>query len=83
MAAPRVRFATVTVMRGPGAVELLDEATALLRRTPFPILAVYLLGSLPFWLAVVYYFFDMTQSANAEDRMPAEAFALTLLYFWM
>jgi hypothetical protein len=83
MAAPTARFTTIGALRGPGAVELLDEAGALLRRAPLPVVAIYLLGSLPFWLGVIYFFFDMTQSANAEARMPGEALALALLYFWM
>jgi hypothetical protein len=83
VAVPNVRFTTAGSLRGPGAVELLDEAAALLRSTPMPVVAIYVLGSLPFWLGVIYFCFDMTQSVNAEARMPGEALALTFLYFWM
>jgi hypothetical protein len=85
VAAPHAnaRFTTAGSVRGPGAVELLDEAAALLRSAPMPVVAIYLLGALPFWLGVIYFCFDMTQSVNAEARMPGEALALTLLYFWM
>jgi hypothetical protein len=83
MAPPGSRFSTHGALRGPGAVELLDQAIALLRRLPFPVVAIYLLGSLPFWLGVIYFYFDMTQSVNAEARLPGEALGLTLLYFWM
>jgi hypothetical protein len=83
VAAPNARFTTAGSLRGPGAVELLDEAAALLRSAPMPVVAIYVLGSLPFWLGVIYFCFDMTQSVNAEARMPGEALALTLLYFWM
>jgi hypothetical protein len=83
MASPASRFTTNDSLRGPGAVELLDEAAALLRRAPLPVVAIYLLGALPFWLGVIYFCFDMVQSANAEARMPGEALALAVLYFWM
>jgi hypothetical protein len=83
MASPNARFTTAGSVRGPGAMELLDEAAALLRSAPLPVVAIYLLGSLPFWLGVIYFCFDMTQSANAEARMPGEALLLTVLYFWM
>ena len=83
MSTPPARFTTARAVQGPGAVELLDEAGALLRRAPLPVMGVYLLGSLPFWLGLIYYAFDMTQSVNAEAHLVGEALALTLLYFWM
>ena len=45
--------------------------------------SVYYLGALPFWLAFVYFFFDMTQSADADAHLPREALLLTVLYFGM
>ena len=83
MAESKIRFAGVESHRGPGAIELLDESLALLRRAPFSLLTIYLLGSLPFWLGVIYFVFDLTLSANAESRLPPEALELTVLYFWM
>ncbi len=83
MAAPQARFSTESSLRGLPAVELLDEAVALLRRAPLAILSIYFLGALPFCLGVIYFWFDMTESANAEGRLPGEAMMLTALYFWM
>jgi hypothetical protein len=83
MAAPQKPFSTETSLKGPRAMEVLDEAISLLRRTPLSLLSVYFLGALPFWLAFVYFYFDMTQSADAEAHLPVEALVLTGLYFWM
>ena len=83
MAPPPSRFTTPSALRGPGAVEILDEAASLLRRTPLSTIAIYFLGALPFAFAVLYFFADMAQSANAETRLPGEALMVALLYFWM
>jgi hypothetical protein len=64
-------------------MDLLDEAASLIRQTPLSTLALYYLGALPFSLALIYFWFDMTQGADAEAHLPAEALVLTGLYFWM
>src|SRR5271154_83177 len=76
-------FLTESSLKGPPATEVLDEAVSLLRRTPLSVFSVYYLGALPFWLAFVYFYFDMTQSADANAHLPGEALLLTALYFWM
>jgi len=76
-------FLTETSLKGPPAMEVLDEAVSLLRRTPLSVFSVYYLGALPFWLAFVYFYFDMTQSADADAHLPGQALLLTVLYFWM
>jgi hypothetical protein len=83
MSAPPQTPLTDSSLRGPRAMEVLDEAASLLRRTPLPVLSIYYLGALPFCLVLVYFLFDMTQSADAEGHLPGEAFLLTSLYFWM
>src|SRR5579859_4835907 len=83
MAAAPKAFLTETSLKGPPAMEILDEAVSLLRRTPLSVFFVYYLGALPFWLAFVYFYFDMTQSADADAHLPGEALFLTVLYFWM
>lgn len=83
MASPGLRFTTASSLRGPAAVEILDEAVSLLRRAPLSIVAVYMMGALPFCTGLLYFWSDMIQSANAETLLPGEAFMLALLYFWM
>jgi hypothetical protein len=83
MASPRARFSTRSSLQGPGAMELLDGAVSLLRRAPVAVVSIYYLGALPFCLGVIYFWFDMTQSATAEAHLPAEALLLAALYFWM
>jgi hypothetical protein len=83
MTAPPKPFLTESSLKGPPAMEILDEAVSLLRRTPLAVFSVYYLGALPFWLAFVYFYFDMTQSADADAHLPGEALLLTALYFWM
>ena len=83
MAAQPKPFLTESSLKGPPAMEILDEAVSLLRRTPLSLFSIYYLGALPFWLLLVYFYFDMTQSANAEAHLPSEALLLTALYFGM
>jgi hypothetical protein len=77
------RFSNGRSNRGPGAVEIVDEAVAFLRRTPLSILVIYYAGALPFSLALIYFVFDMMQGVYAERHLGVEALLLTFLYFWM
>ncbi len=77
------RFSTESSVKGPRAVDILDEAVSLLRQTPLATLAVYYLGALPFCLGLIYFWFEMTESADAESRLPGTALMLTVLYLWM
>ncbi|HUB68689.1 MAG TPA: DUF4129 domain-containing protein [Candidatus Methylacidiphilales bacterium] len=82
-ASAQTRFATESSVKGPRATAVLDEAVSLFRRTPLSILSVYYLGALPFCLGLIYFWFDMTQGADAEAHLVAEALALTGFYLWM
>jgi hypothetical protein len=83
MAATPNRFSTPSSLKGPPAMVVLDEAISLLRRTPLATFSIYYLGAFPFCLGLVYFYFDMTQSADAEAHLAGEAVLLTVLYFWM
>jgi len=76
-------FSTEGSLKGPSATEVLDEAVSLLRQAPLSLFSIYYLGALPFCMALIYFYFDMTQSADAELHLPGEALLLTGLYFWM
>jgi len=55
----------------------------LLRTAPGRLLSVYYLGSVPFVLGLLYFWADMSRSANAYEYSAAAALGLSLLYVWM
>lgn len=64
-------------------LELLEEATALLRQAPASAWLSYAVGSLPFVLGLLYFWSDMSRSALAADRLPGAALGLAVLFVWM
>ena len=66
-----------------GAIDLVEEAFHLLRRSSFVTLSCYYIGSMPFILALLYFWTDMSRSAYAEERCAEAAFGLALLFVWM
>ena len=69
--------------RGMPALELIEEATSLLRGAPAEIFARYYLGALPFMLAGLYFWADMSCNADADERLAGFSLALALLFLWM
>jgi len=69
--------------KGQSALELLEEATLLLRRAPLPALAAYCTGTFPFALGLLFFWADMSRSSQAPAWLVDESFLLALLYFWM
>jgi len=67
---------------GKPAVEILEEATHLLRANPV-LLAPYYFGSLPFILGLLYFWTDMSTGADAWGRCSEASWGLTLLFIWM
>lgn len=66
-----------------GAVELFDEATALLKRTPLATIAVFYMGTIPFILGLLFFWADMSRSPAAYDHAGAAALGMAVLYVWM
>src|SRR5947209_8689636 len=66
-----------------GALELLEEAVHLLRTTPVTVLAGYYIGALPFVLAVLYFWADMSRSPYAYQHLAGYSLALGVLFLWM
>lgn len=64
------------------AHKLLEEVFVLLRATPGSLLSYYI-GAVPFWLGLLYFFSDMSQSAYATERLVGGALVMALLYLWM
>jgi hypothetical protein len=69
--------------QGRPPLELLEQAIALLRRTPASTLLTYYLGSVPFWLAVMYFVVDTSGSAFAGERLAASSLLVALLFIHM
>ena len=74
---------TMSAHRGKPALDLIEEATQLLRRAPASVLAAYYVGTLPAMLGLLYFFSDMTRSAFAATRLIEAALVVALLYVWM
>ncbi len=66
-----------------GAIELIEEAVHLLRRAPIAILASYYAGGLPFVLASLYFWADMSRSPFAYQHLAGGALGLAALFVWM
>jgi len=63
--------------------ELIEEAVSLVRHAgPTPFVAYYL-GSVPFILALLYFWADMGKSAAAYRYLPVGSLGLALLFIWM
>jgi hypothetical protein len=68
---------------GKGAIELIEEATHLLRSAPGPTLVGYYVGALPFVLALLYFWSDMSRSPAADQHLPGAALGVAVLFVWM
>jgi len=68
---------------GDSAIDLLEEAVHLLRGAPASLHGVYALGTLPFVLAFLYFWADMSRGAFAREHISHSAVAMALLFVWM
>jgi hypothetical protein len=68
---------------GDSAIDLLEEAVHLLRGTPASLFGVYALGTLPFVLAFLYFWADMSRGAFAREHIERGAVAMGVLFLWM
>ncbi len=64
------------------ALQLVEDAVDILRSDPLRFLLPYYLGSLPFYLALLFFVTDM-QSAFAESRLVPSAVGLSILFMVM
>ena len=67
----------------PGSIQLIEEATHVLRQCPVSLLAAYYIGTLPFMIRLLYFWADMSRSASAADRLTTASMTLALLFVWM
>lgn len=68
---------------GRKALDLLEEAVHLLRRLPVSAWLIYAVGTLPFVIAVAFFWADMSRSGTAGVRLAPMAFLLAILFVWM
>ena len=66
-----------------GALEIIEEAVHLLRRSSATRIASYYIGSLPFILGFLYFWADMSRSAFAQRYCAGAAIGLSILFLWM
>jgi hypothetical protein len=64
-------------------MDLLEQAVALLRRTPLGVFFYYYLGAVPFWLGIMYFAADMSRSAFASERIGGSSLLVALLFIHM
>src|SRR5688572_16822318 len=66
-----------------GGLELCDEALFLLRSLPAAAWTIYLAGTGPFLVGLLYFWTDMTRGVVSEDRPVSGALGLSVLFVWM
>jgi hypothetical protein len=66
-----------------GALEILEEATHLLRLAPAATLLCYYLGGLPWVLGLLFFWADMSGSGTAPSHLIQASFGMAVLFLWM
>ena len=67
----------------PGAIQMLEEAVHLLRRTPRTALVCHVLGATPFALALLLFWNDVNNPHTSDATVGRESIVLALLLVWM
>ena len=65
------------------SLELIEEAIHCLRLAPMSCLTLYYTGTLPFVLAALYFWGDMSRSPFASEHLMGGALTLAILFLWM
>jgi len=65
------------------AIRLIEETFHILRSAPGALLTFYYTGSVPFVLGLLYFWADMSRSANAYQYSTVAALGLSFLFVWM
>ena len=69
--------------QGLGAIDLIEEATHLVRTAPAATLAAYYLGAIPFVLGLLFFWADMSRNPFASEHLADASLAMGLLFLWM
>jgi hypothetical protein len=65
------------------AIELIEEGIRLVRASGLATLGLYYVGALPFVLAFLFFWADMSRDAFAAQRILPGSLGVALLYLWM
>ncbi len=65
------------------ALDLLEESSHLLRALPASAIAYDFIGTLPFVLALLFFWYDMSHGAFAGEHVGLASLGLALLFVWM
>jgi hypothetical protein len=65
------------------AIRMIEEAFFVLRTAPGSLLTYYYLGGVPFVLGLLYFWADMSRSANAHRHIGMAALGLAVLFVWL
>ena len=79
----RERTASGGKIVAKSSLDLVEEATYLLRRSPAGALAAYCVGTLPFALAFLFFWADMGRNALAYEHCAPAALGIAALFLWM
>jgi len=69
-------------LAGTPALDVIEEAFALLRRAPASAHLAYYVGAIPFWLGLLYFLADMSRDAYASAHLTDWSLIVALLYVW-
>ena len=64
-------------------LQIVEEATELLRRADMNTWVWWFAGTMPFVCGLLHYVSDMSRAASAWDRLPGASLTMGLLYWWM
>lgn len=68
---------------GKSSIDIIEEATHLLRRMPSSLFASYYAGTLPFVLCFLFFWADMSRSSFAYKHVAEYSLVIALLFVWM
>ena len=71
------------IQQSKAALDIIEEATHLLRLMPVHYFTSYYTGTLPFILWFLYFWSDMSRNAFAYEHIVEGAFLVALLFIWM
>jgi hypothetical protein len=64
------------------ALDVIDEAFALLRRCPLQVGALYYIGAIPFVLTFLYFWADMSRGAFAQEHLVQSSLVAAISFIW-
>ncbi|MBF0225240.1 MAG: hypothetical protein HQK76_07265 [Desulfobacterales bacterium] len=69
--------------KGRKALDIIEQAVSLLKSSPVEHLTIYYVGTVPFFLGVIYFWIDFSTSPFAYAYCGISSFWIGLLFIWM